>query len=286
MYYELNFDDVIFQNLTKKIVTDAGEETWSLKGAKVYKWSRSHEPVLRRHRFAVLPQDGRASDFTQIKPNKYYVHVYQTKIEFAKYDLRSLNSRKIARNLKDRCGNYYFPRTIDLKRKKTRGDEMFVKRSEKLNRGDNKIMTQQSTRNALKKDTGSVYKNAGNWQKQDRNRPAHNRPQTWRPPKKSKPPREYQCYRRESGRYDITEDDNRVSQRSKSHWNRSPDRLEGIEIGKSSVKTRNTHSNRFKGVKNYEDARMEKLQEVTEELLGMLKKVTSMENLKVKFNSL
>ena len=63
--------------------------------------------------------------------------------------------------------------------------------------------------------------------------------------------------------------------------------MEGIEIGKSRAKTRNTHSNRFKGVKNYEDARMEKLQEVTEELLGMLKKViASMENSKVKFNSL
>ena len=259
MYYQLNEDEVIFQNLKKKIVTDAGEESWSIKGVTVYKWSRSHNPVLRRHRFAVLPQDGRVCDFTIIKADKYYVHVYQTKIEFDKFDLRSLNSRKIARNLKSRCGSYYFPRAIDLRSKNSRAEKT-EKRWEDHT---------ETTRNRLKEDTHSVYKRAMSRQKQRWNGPADNRPQSRHKQKKSSTHWVNQHYRRE-GRHDRTEEhDNRTSQHPKRHQNYSPDRFQSVGVGKSRTITRNIYLNRLRGEINSDEAKIGKLQEVNGELIGM-----------------
>ena len=119
-----------------------------------------------------------------IKPKKYYVHAYQTKIECAKYDLRSLNSRKIARNFKNRCGNYYCSQLIDLRNKNTRA-ERIAKKSEKLFWEDNLLLHQRTGRNKLKKDIGPLHRNVKNRPNQNRHRPTDNRAQIWRQPKKS-----------------------------------------------------------------------------------------------------
>ena len=60
-----------------------------------------------------------------IRPNRYYVHVYQAKVEFKKYDLRTLASRKMVAYLKDKWGKWYWPRRTDLldKSQKNRRDK-------------------------------------------------------------------------------------------------------------------------------------------------------------------
>ena len=120
MYYQRRLDQVCFQNLREKIETNEGEERWSTDGATVYRWGKSYQHVLRPHRFAVIPQNGNEYDFKMIEPDKYYVHVYQTKLEYEKYDLRTLNSRVMAKELKQRCGHIYWPRPADKKRRTLR----------------------------------------------------------------------------------------------------------------------------------------------------------------------
>ena len=99
---------------------------------------------------------------------------------------------------------------------------------------------------------------------------------------------ENQRYWREPGRNAGTEEyDNRTFKRPKWHRNYSPERFQSVGIGKSSLKTRNIHLKKLRGRLNKEEEKFGKLQEVTGELLGMLKTVTtSMEKIKVKFNSL
>ena len=76
-------EDVVFDNLKEKVVTEEGERRWFVKGVNIYKWNDSYEHILRPHRFAVCPKRGCKSNFEQIKANRWYVHVYQTKTEIS-----------------------------------------------------------------------------------------------------------------------------------------------------------------------------------------------------------
>ena len=59
------------------------------------------------------PQTLSDIDWTVFKPHKYYVHVYQTKIERSWKDLRTLHSRAMARYLSQNWNSQYWPRPID-----------------------------------------------------------------------------------------------------------------------------------------------------------------------------
>ena len=158
----------------------------------------------------------------------------------------------------------------------------------KLHWVDDKTLKRQRSINTFNKDIGSVHRIAKSRRKQDWSGPADNRPWKPRQQRKSYSKEVQQRYWREPGRNERTEDhENRISQRSKLHRNSSPDRLQSYRVGKSRATTRNIHSNRISRKMNNEEAKIGKLQEVTGEFLGMLKKVTtSMEKIKVKFNSL
>ena len=68
----------------------------------IYKWDRRYEHVLRPHRFTIIPLEATDNNYEMIRPDRYYVDIYQTKIEFRKYDLRTLASRKMVTYLKDK----------------------------------------------------------------------------------------------------------------------------------------------------------------------------------------
>ena len=76
-----------------------GFRKWSFDGATIFNLAKGYKNVLKPHRFAVLLPGNTESCFQWIGPDRYYVHVYQTKIEFERYDLRTLKFRKIAKYL-------------------------------------------------------------------------------------------------------------------------------------------------------------------------------------------
>ena len=79
----------------------------------VYNWDKDYNHILRRHRFAVLPAEATVSDFQQIRYDRYYLHVYQTKIEGPNHSYRALQSKEIARGLLETWRRSYYPRNID-----------------------------------------------------------------------------------------------------------------------------------------------------------------------------
>ena len=91
-------EDRLLKNLNE-VVTEYGSRRWSSEGATIFKLDMGYKYVLEPHRFAVLLSGNTESCFQWIGPDRYYVHVYQTKIEFERYDLRTLKFRKIAKYL-------------------------------------------------------------------------------------------------------------------------------------------------------------------------------------------
>ena len=67
IYYELKEEDIIFDNLKEKLVTDEKERRWFTKGVTVYQWDSDYRHILSPHRFAVIPE-GTEGDWRQIKP--------------------------------------------------------------------------------------------------------------------------------------------------------------------------------------------------------------------------
>ena len=112
--YELKEKDVFFKNLKEKLVTDPGEKKWVGEGVPVYKWSEAYKNILRRHRFAMLDPNKWERKYDTINPERYYVHVYQTKIENQHNELKTLNSRMIAKHLRETWPDLYYPREIDI----------------------------------------------------------------------------------------------------------------------------------------------------------------------------
>ena len=99
-------------------MTEDGEQRWSSEGVTVWKWDRKYKHILKPHRLAVLPKPGVECNFRALRPDRFYVHVYQTKIEFKRYNLRTLKSRIIAKELAKRWAKSYLPRSIDTDEKR------------------------------------------------------------------------------------------------------------------------------------------------------------------------
>ena len=113
MYWEFKWRDVVFENLQEKLINEDGERRWFSKGVTLYQWSGSYKHVLRPHRFAVVPTD-HEGNYEQVHPDRYYAHVYQTKIEDTSNELKTLQSRLIAQELESKLGTLYWPRPNDL----------------------------------------------------------------------------------------------------------------------------------------------------------------------------
>ena len=83
-------------------------ERWVAEGVTVYKPARQKPSALMRHRFAIIPKNGKSRKC--LRTDRYYVHVYQSKIGPKR---RTLWSREIVQTLKRRFGHSYWPREVD-----------------------------------------------------------------------------------------------------------------------------------------------------------------------------
>ena len=115
MFYEVSEADIELGNLLPKQTTGAGVRKWVSEGVTVFKWDDSFRHVLRPHRFAMRPYNTSRINWRVFKPHKYYIHVYQTKIERSWNDLRTLSSRSIAQHLRYNWNAHYWPRPTDIK---------------------------------------------------------------------------------------------------------------------------------------------------------------------------
>ena len=114
MFYEVSEMDIELDNLTRAHSQEYGVEKWVAEGVTVFKWHSRFKHILRPHRFSMKPAQGTQINWSAFKQNKYYIHVYQTKIERAWKDLRTLHSKTIAQNLSQNWSSQYWPRLVDI----------------------------------------------------------------------------------------------------------------------------------------------------------------------------
>ena len=116
MYFEMTKQQVEWGNLKDRGVTIGGDYRWGTEGITVYKPIKEMPTsTVVRHRFAMLPPKGTYR--RRLKTDRYYIHVYQTKIGDQR---KTLQSRKMAQELRRRYREYYYPREVD-KYKQERG---------------------------------------------------------------------------------------------------------------------------------------------------------------------
>ena len=110
MYYELTKEQVEWKMLPKRSLTIGGDTCWRGEGLSVYKPNseRDQRPIVR-HRFAInlsytVPR-------TKLRTDRYYIHVYQTKIG---PERRTLRSKEMVQELKRKFKTTYWPRIVDI----------------------------------------------------------------------------------------------------------------------------------------------------------------------------
>ena len=97
-------------------LTVGGDYCWRSEGVTIYQPTREHSsrPVVP-HRFAINLGLHNQLARQHLKTDRYYIHVYQTKIG---PERRSLRSKEIAQEISRRWRKVYFPRPIDIPRVK------------------------------------------------------------------------------------------------------------------------------------------------------------------------
>ena len=110
LFFELKDKDINYQELKPGFDTTLGMSTLSTKGVKLFKLSREDTRTTPRpHRFAVKPRGNPAKPCNPLTVGRWFVHVYQTKLEQNGF-LKTLNSKSIVKELKKRWGPNYLPR--------------------------------------------------------------------------------------------------------------------------------------------------------------------------------
>ena len=118
MYYEMEKEQVNWGSFRDRKITIDGDWCWRSEGVTVYNPSRDRNTrTIVPHRFAIKPRQDTAR--CRLRTDRYYIHVYQTKIGPSK---RTLSSKGIAEELKRRFGGLYMPREIDAQNRTTRWD--------------------------------------------------------------------------------------------------------------------------------------------------------------------
>ena len=114
LYYELKDQDINFSGLHQDFNTAWGKSTLTTKGVTIFKLSRRDTRTNPRpHRFAVVRKGNPTTPCNPLKVGCWYVHVYQTKININGV-LKTLNSKAIAKELKEKWGLQYLPRASDI----------------------------------------------------------------------------------------------------------------------------------------------------------------------------
>ena len=68
----------------------------------------------------MMAPENSESFFEQLLPDKWYVHVYQTKIKIEQNNWKTLSSRKMAKYMNNTWRGIHWPRNVDLKEKVVR----------------------------------------------------------------------------------------------------------------------------------------------------------------------
>ena len=115
MFFQLRGEDVIFENMQKSSSEKSNKVTYRIKGVIVFKLKTiDNTAIPKPHRFAVKPPPTHSGPCNPLLPGKWYVHVYQTKVETYPNIFTTLQSKSMARHLKRICGDDYLPRGWDL----------------------------------------------------------------------------------------------------------------------------------------------------------------------------
>ena len=127
MYYELTNEQVIWKELPKERLTVGGDLCWRGEGVSVYKPTSEREtrPIVP-HRFAINLTN--TAQRAKLRTDRYYMHVYQTKIG---PDRRSLKSREMVQEMQWRFKELYWSRLVDTQSRRvvTRINERRPKRA-------------------------------------------------------------------------------------------------------------------------------------------------------------
>ena len=111
MYYEIHKNDIVFKSLEEKPSFDGSVKKWVTPGVTVFKaLDENRAPTIKRHRFAMVPPDDYQSCFNPLRTDRFYIHVYQTRLDLQQDGVRTLKSKEIARELFERWPKEYFPR--------------------------------------------------------------------------------------------------------------------------------------------------------------------------------
>ena len=116
LYYEMERKQIDWRKMGNMRLTVGGDQCWRGEGVTIYKPTReqTNTPVVP-HRFAInLEQHERN---TGLRTDRYYIHVYQTKIG---PERKTLRSKEMARELSKKLGSVYYPRERDLPKENER----------------------------------------------------------------------------------------------------------------------------------------------------------------------
>ena len=120
VFWEHSRQDICFKNLRRVEYPEEGIVSWKANGVQVFQLTRPDERKKpRAHRFAVNSPKGFNGPCKPLKVGKFYSHVYQTKIQIGR-ELKTIQSKRMAKELKRMCGDSYRPRRYDLEEGKSR----------------------------------------------------------------------------------------------------------------------------------------------------------------------
>ena len=112
MYYEIASKQVDWSKMGDSKLTVGGDLCWRGEGVTIYKPTRelANTPVVP-HKFAI--NIGQHNQTSRLRTDRYYIHVYQTKIGPWR---KTLRSKEMTVELSKRLGKVYYPRPRDLPR--------------------------------------------------------------------------------------------------------------------------------------------------------------------------
>ena len=129
MYYEIKHNQVDWDRMGRRRLTIGGDYCWRAEGVTIYQptGDKASRPVVP-HRFAINLGHQNKLSRQNLRKDRYYIHVYQTKIGSER---RTLRSKEIAHEIGRRWRKEYLPRPIDNSRVKQ--ETHFVTRDRERN---------------------------------------------------------------------------------------------------------------------------------------------------------
>ena len=161
MYYELTDEQVEWNTVPRRSLTIGGDTCWRGQGVTVYKphSERNTRPIVR-HRFAInLSYVPRA----RFRTDRYYIHVYQTKVGPGRWTLRS---KEMVRELQRKFKTTYWPRIVDTHGSWQGRTTTNRRKSEKVS---NNRITEDRRRPAWTRNTWSDERSRGRLQRDTKN---------------------------------------------------------------------------------------------------------------------